>query len=57
MCYPVTCQKCHKTGWGGCGEHIDAVMSSVAVTDRCSCRAEAAPLRQEHRAVQSFLRR
>ena len=38
MCYPVQCPACGKTGWGGCGQHIDNVMSSVPASQRCTCR-------------------
>jgi hypothetical protein len=37
MCYPVQCPACGKTGWGGCGQHIDNVMSSVPASQRCTC--------------------
>lgn len=57
MCYPVACAKCHKTGWGGCGRHVDAVMRSVPASDRCTCREKATPPRQERRTVRSFFRR
>lgn len=57
MCYPVACAKCHKTGWGGCGRHVDAVMRSVPASDRCTCDDNATPPRQERRTVRSFFRR
>lgn len=37
MCRAVTCQKCGKTTWAGCGQHIDAVMKNVPYDKRCSC--------------------
>jgi hypothetical protein len=37
MCYPVNCPSCGKTGWGGCGNHVDAVMASVPAMQRCTC--------------------
>ncbi|EEH64190.1 hypothetical protein HMPREF0044_0479 [Gleimia coleocanis DSM 15436] len=37
MCYPVTCPKCNKTTWQGCGEHIDSVKAVVAPEDWCTC--------------------
>lgn len=57
MCYPVTCNTCNKTGWGGCGNHIDDVMASVAMTDRCTCGEDSTPPVAERRAAGSFLRR
>ena len=37
MCYTVQCPACGKTGWGGCGEHVDSVMRSVPPYQRCTC--------------------
>lgn len=37
MCYPQKCSKCAKTGWAGCGQHIEDVMRSVPVAQRCRC--------------------
>jgi len=35
MCRPVTCKKCGKTTWAGCGQHVDQVMAGVPRADRC----------------------
>jgi len=35
MCRAVTCRKCGKTTWAGCGRHISQVMASVPATQRC----------------------
>lgn len=37
MCYAARCSKCGKTGWGGCGQHVDDVMASVPAGQRCTC--------------------
>jgi hypothetical protein len=37
MCSPARCARCGKTTWTGCGMHVDAVMASVLVTQRCTC--------------------
>ncbi|MGD9618711.1 MAG: hypothetical protein AB7G47_01595 [Mycolicibacterium sp.] len=37
MCYPERCSKCGKTGWAGCGQHIDDVMKRVPPGQRCIC--------------------
>ena len=29
MCYPEKCPRCGKTGWAGCGQHVDDVMRPV----------------------------
>lgn len=41
MCYLVQCPTCHKTSWGGCGEHVDSVMKSVPASQRCTCKADS----------------
>jgi len=38
MCYPVQCPDCGKTGWAGCGQHVDTVTGSVPASERCRCR-------------------
>lgn len=35
MCRAVTCRKCNKTTWAGCGQHVDMVMRGVRPSDRC----------------------
>lgn len=35
MCRAVTCKKCGKTTWAGCGQHVDQVMKGVPRADRC----------------------
>ncbi|MDJ0419996.1 MULTISPECIES: hypothetical protein [Rhodococcus] len=57
MCYPVTCPNCGNTGWGGCGRHIDTVMSSVPTADRCTCRQDTTPAEDQRRTLRSFFRR
>lgn len=57
MCYPVACPSCGKTGWGGCGQHVDAVMRSVPVADRCTCGQDTVPARTEGRGIRSLFRR
>ncbi|SEB78443.1 hypothetical protein SAMN04488550_0793 [Gordonia malaquae] len=37
MCFPVTCNRCGKITWDGCGSHVDEVMSQVAPEQRCTC--------------------
>lgn len=44
MCRAVTCKKCGKTTWAGCGQHVDDVMRGVPRADRCEGHAtEASP--------------
>ena len=59
MCYPEKCPHCGKTGWAGCGQHVDDVMRSVPAAQRCTCNPDSdrtpnapvarTPLRQRFR--------
>ena len=58
MCYPEKCPHCGKTGWAGCGQHVDDVMRSVPAAQRCTCspdsdRTAEDPRRQNTVAVLS----
>ena len=35
MCRAVTCRTCGRTTWAGCGQHVDSVMGSVPLAERC----------------------
>ena len=35
MCRAVTCKRCQKTTWAGCGQHVDQVMRGVPASQRC----------------------
>ena len=35
MCRAVTCRKCGKTTWAGCGQHVSQVMARVTAAQRC----------------------
>lgn len=35
MCRAVTCRKCGRTTWAGCGQHVDEVLRQVPPADRC----------------------
>ncbi|GAA1375129.1 hypothetical protein GCM10009638_11700 [Luteococcus sanguinis] len=37
MCQKVTCDKCGKPTWQGCGEHIEQALADVQPADRCTC--------------------
>jgi len=37
MCQRVTCQRCGKPTWIGCGRHIEQALRGVAPEDRCVC--------------------
>lgn len=37
MCQKVTCDKCGKPTWQGCGQHIEEALKDVKPEDRCTC--------------------
>ena len=39
MCSKVTCRKCGKATWSGCGQHVDQVMRGVPKAQRCQGHA------------------
>ncbi len=43
MCRAVTCRKCGKTTWAGCGQHVDEVMRGVPKSERCPGHEDEAP--------------
>jgi hypothetical protein len=43
MCRKVTCRKCGKPSWKGCGAHVEQVLGNVPAAERCHCGAEKAP--------------
>ena len=36
MCRAVTCPKCGKTTWAGCGQHVNQVLAGVPTSQRCA---------------------
>ena len=40
MCRKVTCDKCGKATYAGCGRHIDDVLGDVPLEERCVCPRE-----------------
>lgn len=41
MCSRVTCRKCGKPSFSGCGAHVEQVLGDVPRDQRCKCREEA----------------
>lgn len=42
MCRKVTCKKCGKPTWAGCGQHIEQTLAEVPKAERCPGHAEEA---------------
>jgi hypothetical protein len=36
MCRAITCRKCGKTTWAGCGQHVRQVLVGVPAAQRCA---------------------
>ncbi len=50
MCHRVTCRKCGKPSYAGCGAHVEIVLSGVPRDQRCRCREERAAAKAAARA-------
>ncbi|WP_170183577.1 hypothetical protein [Streptacidiphilus neutrinimicus] len=46
MCRRVTCRRCGKYTYAGCGQHVDQVLSGVPAAQRCACVVEPKPARK-----------
>ncbi|MDQ0381345.1 hypothetical protein FB470_005339 [Amycolatopsis thermophila] len=40
MCRRVTCSRCGKATYAGCGQHVEEVLSGVPAAQRCQCEPE-----------------
>jgi hypothetical protein len=38
MCRRVSCDRCKKPTYAGCGAHVEAVLRDVPASERCRCR-------------------
>jgi hypothetical protein len=56
MCRRVTCEKCHKPTFAGCGKHIEQVLGDVKPEDRCDCHAADAAVRPIEGGLSQLLR-
>jgi hypothetical protein len=41
MCRRVSCSKCNKPTFAGCGQHVEQVLGDVPKADRCRCHEKA----------------
>ncbi len=42
MCRRVTCSRCGKPSFSGCGAHVEQVLGDVPHAQRCKCNERAA---------------
>jgi len=45
MCKLVTCNRCGKPTWAGCGKHVEQVMGHIPPAQRCQCARPGPPQR------------
>lgn len=41
MCQKVTCGRCGKATWSGCGQHVEEALRGVPAAQRCTCGSGA----------------
>ncbi|MEI6244696.1 MAG: hypothetical protein WCQ64_06585 [Acidobacteriota bacterium] len=41
MCQRITCPKCGKPTWTGCGQHIEEALRGVPPEQRCTCEKKS----------------
>jgi len=51
MCREITCKKCKRPSWAGCGAHVEQVLAHVPPADRCQCPTEPSGLAKLFRAL------
>ena len=44
MCRRVTCGRCGRPTFAGCGAHVEAVLGDVPKEKRCACPPAPSPL-------------
>lgn len=42
MCSRVTCSKCKKYTWSGCGQHVEEALYGLSDSQICKCDGAAA---------------
>ncbi|MGA3354603.1 MAG: hypothetical protein ABSD85_15680 [Acidimicrobiales bacterium] len=43
MCRAVSCRKCGRPTWRGCGAHVEQVLGHVPSAERCQCGQNPSP--------------
>jgi len=51
MCRAITCNKCKRPSWAGCGAHVESVLRDVPPAERCQCPREAGGLGKAIRSL------
>lgn len=50
MCRRISCSKCGKPSWAGCGAHVEQVLGHIPKSERCQCREKSASNRTTNAA-------
>ena len=51
MCREVTCSKCGKPTWAGCGAHVEQVLAHVPKAQRCQGHEKEQPKPGEKKSL------
>jgi len=43
MCRRISCSRCGRPTYAGCGAHIEQVLAGVPMDQRCHCREDNPP--------------
>ena len=54
MCRRVTCERCGKPSFAGCGAHVEQVLGDVPPEERCRCAEEQGERRRTEDARRPF---
>ena len=57
MCQRITCRKCGKPSFAGCGRHVESVLGDVPVANRCPGHASEASTSASPDASPGLLKR
>ncbi len=41
MCRAITCNRCGRPSWAGCGAHVEQVLRHIPHDKRCRCREQS----------------
>jgi hypothetical protein len=47
----VSCSKCNRPTWAGCGAHVEQVLGHVPPAERCQCREAKAAAKASAKAA------
>ncbi|NNN08934.1 MAG: hypothetical protein HKL85_07045 [Acidimicrobiaceae bacterium] len=57
MCRRITCSKCGRPTWAGCGQHVEQVLGGVPKSKRCNCAETGMDSKVKKALTQGWLSR